>query len=211
MIILAHRGWWRTPAEKNTLQALERAFAAEFGVETDLRDHDGELIVAHDPPCGGGHLPFEAALAAFKRAGEPGAFAINVKADGLQDQLKAAIARTKVTRAYVFDMSVPDAVRYLAAGIPAYTRASEYESTPSFLGQAAGVWVDGFMSDWAQGEHIGQFLDQGKSVALVSPECHKRSHSEAWAHWRSFGGDPRVHLCTDFPDEADRYFNSSKD
>lgn len=211
MIILAHRGWWRTPEEKNTLEALERAFAAGFGVETDLRDHNGELIVAHDPPCGCDHLPFEAALAAFKRAGEPGAFAINVKADGLQDQLKAAIARAQVTRAYVFDMSVPDAVRYVAAGIPAFTRASEYEPVPSFLEEAAGVWVDGFLGDWAQAEHIGQFLNQSKSVALVSPECHRRNHVAAWTQWQSFGGDSRVHLCTDFPDEADRYFNSSKD
>ena len=41
MQILSHRGWWATPAEKNSLAAFERSFGADYGTETDLRDEQG--------------------------------------------------------------------------------------------------------------------------------------------------------------------------
>ena len=41
--VRAHRGWWLTPAEKNSKAAFERALAAGYGIETDVRDCDGEL------------------------------------------------------------------------------------------------------------------------------------------------------------------------
>ena len=50
MELLAHRGLWQEPAEKNSRIAFERAFQAGFGVETDLRDHGGTVVISHDPP-----------------------------------------------------------------------------------------------------------------------------------------------------------------
>ena len=43
--ILAHRGFWKREGEKNTKVAFERAFDNGFGIETDLRDVKGEIIV----------------------------------------------------------------------------------------------------------------------------------------------------------------------
>ena len=60
MELLAHRGFWRTPAEKNAEAAFRRAFDAGYGIETDVRDRLGELVVSHDPATGG-----EMTLAAF--------------------------------------------------------------------------------------------------------------------------------------------------
>lgn len=48
--VIAHRGWWHTPDEQNTLTAFARAFDAGIGVELDVRDWNGELVVSHDPP-----------------------------------------------------------------------------------------------------------------------------------------------------------------
>lgn len=48
--IIAHRGWWKTPEEQNTLPAFARAFDAGIGVELDVRDWERYLVVAHDPP-----------------------------------------------------------------------------------------------------------------------------------------------------------------
>lgn len=48
--IICHRGWWTTPTEQNTLAAFARAFDAGLGVELDVRDCDGGLVVSHDPP-----------------------------------------------------------------------------------------------------------------------------------------------------------------
>lgn len=64
-MILAHRGLWREPAERNSLAALEAALAESFGVETDVRDLGGQLVISHDPP-GPGTLPLAAFLDAYR-------------------------------------------------------------------------------------------------------------------------------------------------
>ena len=51
--ILAHRGFWKKESEKNTQIAFERAFDKGFGIETDLRDIKGEIVISHNMPVGG--------------------------------------------------------------------------------------------------------------------------------------------------------------
>ena len=46
MIILSHRGFWKTKDEKNTITSFKRSFDCGFGTETDLRDHDGEIVIS---------------------------------------------------------------------------------------------------------------------------------------------------------------------
>ncbi|EEU7820833.1 hypothetical protein ACPX04_001201 [Campylobacter upsaliensis] len=48
MQILAHRGFWREKNEQNTLASLAKAFEMGFGIETDLRDGGGNLLLSHD-------------------------------------------------------------------------------------------------------------------------------------------------------------------
>ena len=50
MKILAHRGFWADEEEKNTLSAFGKAFDSGFGIETDIRDRNGELVISHNPP-----------------------------------------------------------------------------------------------------------------------------------------------------------------
>ena len=50
--IIAHRGWWKVEDEKNTKIAFERAFDNGFGIETDLRDIKGEIVISHNMPKG---------------------------------------------------------------------------------------------------------------------------------------------------------------
>ena len=200
MIVLAHRGWWREPAEKNSWAAFERAFDAGFGVETDVRDHDGQLVVAHDPPRGSDLIPFGDLLELYVSAGQPGALAINVKADGLQAPLKALMARAGIDRGFVFDMSVPDSLGYLAEGFEVFTRHSEFEPQPAFYAEASGVWIDCFRGDWITADVARAHLAAGKKVALVSPELHRRPHANAWRQWETLGSE--VMICTDFPDAA---------
>ena len=53
MRILAHRGYWKKPEEKNSKTAFLRALEFGFGIETDLRDSGGQVVVSHDMPRGG--------------------------------------------------------------------------------------------------------------------------------------------------------------
>ena len=44
--ILAHRGLWESKHDGNSLSSLCNALDSEFGLETDIRDSNGEIIIA---------------------------------------------------------------------------------------------------------------------------------------------------------------------
>jgi glycerophosphoryl diester phosphodiesterase len=214
VIILAHRGHWIEPSEKNSLAAFERAFSAGHGVELDVRDRAGDLVISHDPPDESAPL-FAAVLALYRDAGLPGRLAVNVKADGLAERVADELDRFGAAqRAFAFDMSVPDMLAYVRSATPVFTRFSEYEPDPALYGQCEGVWIDSFLGPHAPAERAIEDLKRGKAVALVSPELHKMPYQSAWAAWahafRGAGIDKRysgqLMVCTDFPAEANDAF-----
>lgn len=207
MTILSHRGYWKTLDERNIPLSFERSFKLGFGTETDLRDADGKLVISHDPP-GADALSFDTFLELYSAHGPGLTLALNVKADGLQALAKAALNSHGVTNYFFFDMSVPDALGYLKNGLTAFTRLSEYESAPSYLYEAKGVWADMFLSDWIQESDIAGFLEQDKQVCLVSPDLHKRPHMGFWERvkgWNCVRNDALM-LCTDLPEDAKEFF-----
>ena len=217
MQILAHRGFWKVPEEKNSRTALERAFAAGFGVETDIRDQTGTLVISHDPPSGR-CITFQDLLSLYRRYDPPGPMALNVKADGLQNLSAAALTKEELRRDayFFFDMSIPDALGYARQNLPIYTRESEFEPTPHLLDMAQGVVLDCFHSDWIRPAKILQHLQAGRSVMLISPELHGRDPAQAWTVWRELT-ETRVEqpagtglmLCTDRPQEARESFGGA--
>lgn len=218
MIFLAHRGLWHAPDERNTRAALRAAFAAGFGAETDVRDQNGRLVIAHDMAVGE-CLPFAAVLADWRAAGLPGRLAINVKADGLAAVIAAELAAVEgaTARAFVFDMSVPDTLGYLSSGIPVFTRHSEFEPLPPLETRTAGTWFDCFERPWVDPARVTADLRRGRLAAIVSPELHKRTvHETFWALLRAELATlppeltaERLMLCTDFPVEAAAFFERS--
>ena len=53
--IMCHRGYWSgelgiAPLQKNSWEAFERAIDFGFGIETDLRDYAGSVVISHDVP-----------------------------------------------------------------------------------------------------------------------------------------------------------------
>ena len=207
MTSLAHRGLWAEADERNTLAAFRGAFANGWGVELDVRDLDGELVISHDPPAAGA-LGFAAVVDAFLEAGCPGRLAVNVKADGLEALIAEALRDVDPACWFAFDMSVPDTLRYVRAGLPYFSRHSEVEPEPALYEDACGVWLDDFFGGFVTEERIAAHLDAGKQVAVVSPELHGRDHAAAWAQWRGWSvwGSRRVHLCTDHPTQAEEVF-----
>jgi hypothetical protein len=219
MQILAHRGFWKAPEEKNGWAALERAFAEGFGIETDIRDQNGALVVSHDPPAGRS-IGFRDLLALYRRHHTPGPMALNVKADGLQKLFAAELAQGAVDigGSFFFDMSIPDALGYARQNLPIYTRESEIEPTPHLLDRAQGIVLDCFHSDWITPAKILQHLQAGRSVMLISPELHGRDPARAWAGWRDLAearmerpAGTRLMLCTDRPQEAREVFGGADD
>lgn len=212
MEILSHRGWWKTPSEKNSMGAFRRAFAAGFGVETDVRDKGGRLVISHDVPTAE-EPEFADFLSVYSSSGGATPLAINIKSDGLQNLLAEALAKYGVTNYFVFDMSVPELIRYRGAGLSFFTRLSDYEPQPYGLQWAKGVWVDGFDRDWSDMQMLEEIMKAGLSLAVVSPELHQRDKTDFWTvlrEWHRGLAAPatgRVLICTDHPDEARRFFD----
>ncbi len=209
MEILSHRGYWKVQTEKNTVSAFIRAFENGFGLETDLRDLNGELVISHDPPSGG-CMRFEEFARLYRaHSCQVCSLALNVKADGLQQLIDTVLKRYEIDNYFVFDMSGPDTLTYLDMGLTVFTRQSEIEPDPICYDQIRGVWIDCFYREWIEKKEIIRHVNAGKKVCLVSPELHRRPHDSFWHFLKKnkLHQDNRVMLCTDFPQEAKDFFH----
>lgn len=209
MIILAHRGYWRKLSERNTEEALKKAFSKGYGIESDIRDYDGKLVISHDlanKNC----MPAEELFKELAKYNNKLCFAINIKADGLGEELLKLLKGNNITNYFCFDMSVPQMIYYCENNFNVFARQSEYESEPLPLyKESQGVWVDAFYNDiWVTEELISKHIKNGKKICLVSPELHSQPHLNFWKKLKSFNLDySKVILCTDVPDEANEFFN----
>lgn len=209
--VLSHRGYWKAPEEKNSVEAFIRSFSLGFGTETDVRDSlaggTPKLVISHDIP-NGSEITLTDLLRIAKQHGSP-RLALNVKADGLHDMMAAVLSEEGYDNYFLFDSSVPDLIQGVKRRMISYTRLSEYELAPSLYDDpgVTGVWVDAFLPGrWYGAEAIGKMLDDGKSVALVGPDLHRR-HDEfvPFLDWLVSSGlrDRKgLMICTDFPEDA---------
>lgn len=211
MIVLSHRGYWKEVAEKNAEAAFRRSFSLGFGTETDVRDCAGRLVISHDPPAGG-ELGFGEMLDLLGGRDLP--LALNIKADGLAARVRDELAARNLQQPFVFDMSVPDTLQQLHHGNRVYVRLSEYEPaiSPLFLGRAAGVWLDGFHSEWWTPDLIDRLTAQNLTVCVVSPDLHRRPPEAAWGALKSypFSRPDLVQICTDRPEDAAAWFGDTR-
>lgn len=210
MQLLAHRGIWKHPEQKNTQQALSDSFDIGVGVETDVRDCDGVLVISHDPPRGSCSLLLDDLLQIYVSYPTRPILALNIKADGLQEPLRASLQRYGVDNYFAFDMSVPDTLGYQQLQMPFAARISEYESDSLLSQSAAWIWLDAFHGEWFDNSLIESFLERGKRVAVVSPELHRRPHLPLWQSLKSLRNQTHLYLCTDLVVEAREFFNAVK-
>jgi glycerophosphoryl diester phosphodiesterase len=210
MIILSHRGYWENISEKNTKIAFERSFSKNFGTETDIRDYKNELVISHDI-ANNQSMRVEQFFDIYKKFNTQLPLALNIKADGLQDKLKKLLIDYKINNYFVFDMAVPDGIIYSKQNFTIFTRQSEYEPTPAYYNLANGIWLDEFLGHWITKDVIQQHLSHQKSICIVSPELHKRDYLTTWQDYHQFEnklGDNKIMLCTDFPENAQEFFNA---
>jgi hypothetical protein len=209
MIILSHRGYWDDKIAKNSIESFERSFKNGYGIETDFRDCDGDLVISHDPPLKSS-LSANKLFSLLAKTNKDLPVAINIKADGIQNLVKSVLDEYNIHNYFLFDMSVPDAMASIKAGLKIFTRQSDMETKPNLYDEALGVWIDAFYDDlWVTARLIEQHLDAGKQVCLVSPELHGRPHLAFWKRLANISSDTRARLmlCTDYPDKAHSYFN----
>lgn len=206
--ILAHRGVWAKRSGANSPKALRAAIESGFGIETDVRDCNGKLVIAHDPPREDDSFSVEDFFSLIDPSEYSGRIGINVKSDGLQALLGDILRQAHTDQFFCFDMSIPDTLHYQRSGLSFYCRLSEYEVESELCAVASGLWVDNFGGDYDQTEVSKRMLESGKRVAFVSPELHGRHHEETWLRIKDAGlsAYDTFELCTDFPSLAFEYF-----
>jgi hypothetical protein len=208
MKILSHRGCWTEPGEKNSIAAFMRSMKCGFGLETDIRDCAGRIVVSHDVPMGN-ELDFDQFMKLFHNMDRP--LALNIKADGLAIALKRALTAYNIKDWFVFDMSVPDMRTYLNERMPVFARVSEVERDPPWIDEVAGIWFDSFHGNNYSVDKITEFLREGRQVCVVSPELHGRSHRDVWQALKTLSYEAGFMICTDYPEQARRFFTRIDD
>lgn len=207
MIILSHRGYWKTAEEQNQPVAFKRSFDSGFGTETDLRWINGQLVIQHDLEASNS-ISFSQVMEIMNGRNLP--LAINIKCDGLSLKIHEAMKSFGHTNYFVFDMSVPDARHQFRAGNPIYTRVSDIEPSPTLATVAEGVWLDAFESDWYSNSDISKIFETVQKICIVSPELHRRPHLKVWEQLRTIDSkfNSRLAICTDLPEEAQSFFKA---
>ena len=197
MQILAHRGLWYNEEERNSLSAFERAFMNGYGIETDIRDYRGKLVISHDIP-NDDSIELSVVLKKYVEYDCKGWLALNVKADGLQTVLQNLIDEYGIEKYFVFDMSIPEQVVYRKKKIPHFTRQSELEQSPILYEDSLGVWMDEWEENWITKAYVEQHLQRGKMVSIISPEIHGRDPKFLLGELEGVESE-NLFICTDKP------------
>lgn len=203
MQIISHRGFWKESNEQNHSIAFSHSIDHGFGIETDLRDFHGEVVISHDLP-NGTEITFDLFCKMSNIDEYP--LALNIKSDGLALKVREIAEKYALKDWFVFDMSIPDMISHIKVGNPVFTRVSDVETTPCLLEYSHGIWLDAFYTDWFTTSDIMQYLNMNKQVCVVSPELHNRNVDEVWEHLYRLRENEQLILCTDFPDKAALYF-----
>lgn len=210
MKIIAHRGYWKLESEKNTKEALVNAFKNNFGIETDIRDRNGSLVISHDIPNEKSIL-FEEILIEYKKLNSNSILELNIKADGIQQLVKDLMKKHKISNYFVFDMSIPEIVISKKIGINFFTRHSDIEKECVLYEDAIGVWLDSFYDEnWLIPEIINYHLDNKKKISIISSEIHGFDNKKMWEMLKknNFHKNSEIYLCTDLPLKAKEYFEN---
>lgn len=205
--IIAHRGVWTKSSEQNTINSFKTALINGFGIETDLRDHNGNIVISHDMPKGD-CVSLDTFLE-LCQSQKNVTLALNIKADGLSGTL----SKIKIPNShFFFDMSVPDMLSFVKKGLVCYSRYSNIEQKPALYKFTKGIWLDNFEDDLLNLTILNEFLADDKYVVLVSPELHGRKKETYWMLVKKFletntSYNNKLGICTDFPMDAKRFFN----
>lgn len=230
--IIEHRGGWyespNTVQSQNTAAAFLNSFKRKNGIEFDVRDMSGDLVISHDTP-NGIEMTLTELILLYQQHGHNSFLSINIKSSGLAKKLKMVLQRFSISNYFVFDLAIPDLIEYRKEGLNYFLRESDLEKDPAIAlpylyKNATGIWLDQFLksdhyASWITVKTFKKHLDNNMKIVIVSPELHPWGRDEkilhaAWQHYKSAITElsldcttPDISLCTDFPVEANLFFN----
>lgn len=177
MLIVDHR--------RNDLAQIDET-DPRFGAEIDLRNHENNILVTHDP-----FVTDAPKLENWLEHYRHRFLIANVKEEGMEERLVALLTRFEVTDYFILDESFPFIRKYALSGLPHFAlRVSEFEDYRTALNLArslktAGrsvewIWADSFTGEPLNPDTARALRDEGFKLCAVSPELH---HVNAPASW----------------------------
>jgi hypothetical protein len=144
-------------------------FGAANGIEFDIRDTGGEIVVQHDPFLGG-----QLFTDFLKFCPSNKFYIVNVKSEGIERRAITDLEAHGITQFFLLDCSIPMMIRLGKEGERRLAvRFSEYESLATVEAMApfvSWVWVDVF-TQLPLTNFVEKFIRQrGLKLCLVSPE-----------------------------------------
>lgn len=167
MEIIAHR--------INTIDQLKN-LNFNLGVEVDIRSNDKNLIICHDPFSH--YINFKDWLHFYNH----GTLILNVKENGLEQELLKTMQDFKKDNFFILDQSFPYIVNTIKNGEKrCAVRLSEYESINTVLSlkdKLNWVWID-FFTKFPLDLEIYKILKKNNfKLCIVSPELQGHSNSK---------------------------------
>jgi len=194
----------------NTIWQLEEV-PKENGAEIDVRYHNNDLILHHDPFNHQNIEPekFESFL---KHWNHDGPLIINLKTEGIEEECISMMKFFNIKEWFFLDISMPYMVLYsLTAGSDdpkiepnnLAVRFSEYEPLEyalSFSKRAGWVWVDCFNEMPLNNKIFTKLKNSGFKICLVSPELQKHSLDKIFTYKKLIKNMDIDAICTKRPD-----------
>jgi len=198
-----------------------RAIEPDIGCEIDIRSDIEGLYLMHDPPYYSDNsfnrVSLEEWLGKFN---DRGLLILNVKEEGLHQEIKRLIKKYRVSEYFILDESFPYIYKnYSKYGLEYAIRVSEFESVNtvikfnSYLQEHSKIscwcWIDTFTLEPLPVREYKRLTDLGIKICIVSPELQMERFSlqekyEKLSFFKNFFKENKISIdavCTKFVDD----------
>tara|TARA_X000000368_G_C22983060_1_gene690808 strand:+ start:307 stop:906 length:600 start_codon:yes stop_codon:yes gene_type:complete len=192
MILISHR--------RNLIEELKNT-PKKYGVEIDIRTRGKDLIINHDPYKKG------VLLKEWLEFYDHSLLILNVKEDGLEEELLDLLNKKKIKNYFFLDQAMPSLIKYALLGErKCAIRISEFESLETvnnFAGKLDWVWMDCFTKFIITKDMEERLHESNFKICLVSPELQGRNAEKEIPSTLSFLKQNKIEIdavCTKKPD-----------
>lgn len=178
------------------------------GIEVDLKNQNGEIVLSHDP------IQINKKYVKLKKLFEKnnsGFYALNIKEDGLSHLLKELIITYNVKNYMCFDLSTPEEYQYKKLGLKVFKRFGDLDPDYTTQNNYPGTLFDVFKNQ-NQLQYIKKLKKYNfpTTALVISPELHRNPYLRTWKLYAQNLPLTNFYLCTDYPQEARDFFNNAK-
>lgn len=154
----------------NSIEELDNV-PSDKGIEFDVREYKGELVVAHDFGKPG---PL---LSDFLKKAKDHKLIINVKSEGFLEEVLSYLDINHITNYFFLDLNYPEIVKLSSQGNFKFAvRLSEFESIDKSINlNPRWIWVDCFNHYDVTENDIKLIREVDAKICLVSPELQGKT------------------------------------